>query len=145
MTVRLVQHQPRQCHGERHEVVDDAIGQDRAKQGGCRDLRQAGDDRGFEYAEPAGNIADRSGGEREHVQARERREADAVPRRQQHVEHAGGDRKIGAADHHLHGGGREARQRERQRADLERFAPYGCDHQVRRDDGKECDSDTDPQ
>jgi hypothetical protein len=145
MTVRLVQDQPRQCHGEWHEVVNDAIDQDRAKKGGCRDLRQAGDDRGFEYAEAAGNIADCSGGEREHVQACERLEADAVPRREQHVEHAGGYRQVGAADHHLHGGGREARQRERQRADLERLAPCGCDHQVRGDDSKERGSDTDAQ
>jgi hypothetical protein len=145
MTARFAHDQTGQCDCERYEVVDDAVNHERAEQRWCGDLRQAGDDRGLEYAEPAGDIAEAARSDREHIQADERLETDAMARGQQHVEHTGGDRKIGTADRHLQDGRREARQGQQSRPELEWSAACRRQHKVPRHDCKERDSDRCPE
>ena len=108
--------QPRQQGGEeqRHQVIGDAVGHRGGEQGRGRHLRQQLEQAPLEHAQPGRHGGDQPGHHRHQVQTDEAHEADAVLRRQQHMERGRRQRQF----HHA------------QRGDFQHRAPVGDPHAV---------------
>ena len=113
---------PEQYRSEQNgdEVVDRAIGQQRAEQRFRRDVRQRQDHYGLEHADAAGHVADDSGDDRRRVSPEEGDEVDVGVIGQQPVDHRTGQTQVDHGERDLRKADRRARRAQRPAADLQR-------------------------
>jgi hypothetical protein len=110
----LVHAEQRAGRDQRHEVVDDAIRDERSEHRRARKMgRQAHQDDGLEDAEATGEMAREPGDLGEQERRQKLREAESRRGGEQYVEHARGERPVERRERELH-----QRQLERGNAEL---------------------------
>ena len=137
----LAGEQHREARGERQQVEDRAVGEDRAEHQRGGRARQQHDEHGFEHAQAAGHLAHRAGDQRQDVDAHELRPGERHAGREDRVQGVGGAQPVGHGSQHLrYEAGRPGSATE-SRPSCSSPARQDVQQRVRRDYAEEDDSD----
>ncbi len=137
MQPELVRTQQAERHGERHQVVNDAVGEQRAQQFVGRHGAKQQQQHRLEHADAARHVADDAGGDGDDEHGREGRESDVRVRRQQHEQHAGGAQQVAGRDRDLRERDARARNRDADLAPAQRLVPGAREREVRDHPGEQ--------